>query len=36
MSFFDSWLALNSRLDKGNFSTTTQLVGYKLLAIYDA
>lgn len=35
MNFFDGWLALNACFDEGDLSATTQLVGYKLFAIFN-
>ena len=35
MNFFDGWLALNSRFDEGDLTAQTQLVGYKLFAIFN-
>lgn len=35
MEFFDSWKTLNARFDEGDLTALTQLVGYKLFAIFD-
>lgn len=35
MQFFDGWRALNERCDKGDLTALTQLVGYKLLYLFD-
>ena len=35
MNFFDGWFALNSRFDEGDLTAQTQLVGYKLFAIFN-
>ena len=35
MKFFDYWKALNARFDEGDLPAMTQLVGYKLLAIFN-
>lgn len=35
MNFFDGWKTLNTRLDEGSMTAQTQLVGYKLFAIFN-
>ena len=35
MKFFDYWFALNTRFDEGDLTAQTQLVGYKLFAIFN-
>lgn len=35
MEFFDGWKTLNARFDEGDLTALTQLVGYKLYAIFD-
>lgn len=35
MEFFDGWKPLNARFDEGDLTALTQLVGYKIYAIFD-
>ena len=35
MNFFDCWKTLNTRFDEGDMTAQTQLVGYKLFAIFN-
>ena len=35
MNFFDCWKTLNTRFDEGDITAQTQLVGYKLFAIFN-
>lgn len=35
MQFFDCWKTLNARFNEGDMTAQTQLVGYKLLAIFN-